>query len=236
MAKLAAFFLTPLLFFQSLFFIGGRALGKVTLIAEEKSYSIEAETVTAIWHNATLKQAYLGVGAEFALEAWDGDGWVTVPRKTPVAPSGARIVLKPFQSRRLTCDLSDYWLPGAGRYRIAAYCNGGNVYAEFTLVGEGRVTLTTEFPTYPVGTREIIATLFNGSPALFSYTVGYRIDKFIDGAWVTVGPNIGFITLMVNLLPGRAETLECELSCNEPMEAGRYRIGVGSVFGEFTLV
>jgi len=234
MAKIAAFFLTPLLFFQSLFFIGGRAIGKVTLVAEEKSYSVEAESVTAVWHNATLKQARLG--PSYALEAWDDGKWVNIPSKEPILPGSSASMLKPFQSMRTTFNLSRYWLPVGGRFRIAAQCNGGVAYAEFKLTGEGKVTLKTEFATYPVGTREITATLFNGSPAVFSYTVGYRIDKFIDGEWVTVGPNVGFITLMVNLWPGCAETLECELSCDDPMEAGRYRIAVRDVYGEFSLV
>ena len=235
MAKIISFFTAMFLVLQSpfLFAFGrdGRALGKATLVLEASSYAVGTEAITGTLHNGTLHS--IARRLVHPLDKWDGNQWRSVDPIlyfTPADPDW----LRPLQSGPIGFDLTNYDPPlEAGRYQFRI----GGAYAEFTLVGlTGEVTLTTEFETYPVGTREITATLFNGSTGMFSYTVGYRIEKFIDGQWVTVGPNIGFIALMVNLWPGCGETLTCELSCNEPMEAGRYRIGVGSATGEFTLV
>jgi len=235
MAKIISFFTAMFLILQSpflfLFGMDGRALGKVTLVLEASSYAVGTEAITATVHNGTLRS--IARNPIPRPEKWTGSAWVDLGpflEYNPVDPH----TLRPLQSGPITIGLAGYDPPlEAGRYRFGMY----GAYAEFTLVNAtGEVTLTTELESYPVGTQKITATLHNGSPAVFSYTVGYRIDKFIDGQWVTVGPNLGFIALMVNLLPGCGETLECELSCNEPMEAGRYRIGVGSACGEFTLV
>jgi len=220
--------LSPFLF---LFSRDGRALGKATIVLEASSFPVGTETITVTRYNGTLRSIPHGVA--YRLEKWDGSAWRLVAPKDSYVPD-AMIMLRPFKHASVTCDLTNYDPPlEAGRYRVEI----GGAYAEFTLVApDGKVTLTTEFGSYPVGTREIKAELYNGSLETFSYTVGYRIDKFTGGEWVTVGPNLGFIALMRYLAPGCGETFDCELSCNEPLDAGRYRIAVRGVFGEFTLV
>ena len=233
MAKIISFFTAMFLFIQCLFGIGGLGLGKVVLQLEKDSYPVGTETIKATLYNCTFKPI-LVAPYFYSLERWEAGEWTHVAWKESVVIPEECYLLHSFKSGSNSFRLTDYDYLPAGRYRLTA---SGSAYAEFTLVGlTGEVTLTTELESYPVGTREITATLFNGSLARFDYTVGYRIDKFIDGEWVTIGPNLGFIALMVNLLPGGTETIECQLSCNEPMEAGRYRIGVGSACGEFTLV
>jgi len=231
MAKIISFFTAFFLILQSpfLFLFGadGRALGKATLVMEASSFPVGTEAITATLHNGTLRSLTVG---GCSLQRWEDGTWNKLEPRDPVvcAPN----TLKPLHSASAVCDLTDYAPPlWSGRYRVVF----GGANAEFTLVGEGKVTLTTEFATYPVGTREIKATLYNGSLETFAYTVGYRIDKLIGGEWVTVGPNLGFITLMCYLLPGCGETLDCELSCDTPLEAGRYRIAVRDACGEFTL-
>ena len=234
MSKIISFFTAFFLILQSpfLFILGrdGRQFGKAALVLEASSYAVGTEAIKVTLHNGTLGSLTIG---GCSLQRWEGGTWNWIAPRDSVAC--APYQLKPLRSANATCELTNYDPPlAAGRYRVGM---GGGVFAEFTLVGlSGEVTLTTESETYPVGTREIKATLYNGSPARFDYTVGYRIDKYIDGEWVTVGPNLGFIALMQYLLPGCGETLICELSCNEPLEAGRYRIGVGGACGEFTLV
>jgi len=233
MAKIISFFTAMFLILQSpfLFAFGrdGRALGKATLVLEESSYAVGTESVQATLHNGTLRSLTIGGPS---LQRWEDGAWNDVKPRYEIAC--APYTLKPLRSTGyVTCDLTNYAPPlGPGRYRVGM----GGEYAEFTLVGEGKVSLTPEFDSYPVGTREIKALLYNGSAARFDYTVGYGIDKFIDGEWVWIGPNFGFITLMQYLYPGIGVTLECELSCDAPMEAGRYRLTVRDVYGEFTLV
>jgi len=227
-SAVTAFFLilqSPFLF---LFGSDGRALGKATLVLEASSYAVGTELIKATLHNGTLRS--IVVTPERNLEKWDGSAWVKVDPS--YNPSYVPAWLRPLQSMPKGFSLNNSPPLGPGRYRVWA----GGANAEFTLVGEGRVSLTPEFDSYPVGTREIKALLYNGSPARFDYTVGYGIDKFAGGEWVTIGPNFGFITLMQYLYPGIGVTLECELSCDTPMEAGRYRLTVRDVYGEFTLV
>lgn len=234
-STVTAFFLllqSPFLF---LFGVDGREFGKVTLVMEASSYPVGTEGITAILHNGTFRSiARAGV---LPIYKWDGDAWVHVPPIlyfSPVDPNW----LRPLQSGPVGSDLTNYDPPlDAGRYRLGY--NGA--YAEFMLVGEGKVSLTTEFDTYPLGTEEIKATLYNGALKDFEYTAGYRIQKLDNswdgGKWGMAGPNLDFPAVMCYLQSLQSETLICNLSyCDPPLEAGRYRIGVGGVYGEFTLV
>jgi len=241
MGKIVSFILALFFFLQNglPFVLGrdGRAFGRETIVLEADSFPVGTEQIEGFRYNGTFRSLPQGLG--YVLEKRDGNKWLRVePKDDYFLPIGMYL-LKPFQKANVTCDLTIYDpLLEAGRYRIVV----GRARAEFMLTGElpppvtYEVTLTTEFATYPVGTEEITATLYNGSLKRFDYTVGYAIEKWDGEEWVYAGPNLGFITLMVYLFPGGSDIFAVDFThCDPPLEAGRYRVAVRDVYGEFSL-
>jgi len=230
MARIISFFTTVFLALQSLFGIGGMAFGKVTIVPEAEAYPLDAQTVSTTLCNGTFQS--ISYNTYYNLEKQDGSEWVLVEPKVPMAFPDVMLVLGSFRSQRYWYDLSYYDALELGRYRIAA----GYGEFEFTLVSRGGVTLTPEFDTYPVGTKEVKATLYNGSPYVFEYTTGYGVQKWDGGDWVWVNLNLDFTMDMNRLMPLQSRTFTCNLSyCDPPLDAGRYRIAVSDAYGEFTL-
>lgn len=203
---------------------------EVTLTTEFDTYPVGTQKIKATLYNGTLRPILHDPGCQ--LEKWDDGEWSFMEPIAWYIYEG--YWLPPLQSGHVSLDLTNYDPPlETGRYRIKK----GSAYAEFMLVGEGKVTLTTEFDTYFASTKAIKATLYNGSPYVFEYTTGYGVQKWDGGNWIWVGPNLMFSMDMNYLQPLQSRTFTCDLSyCDPPMEAGRYRIAVKDAYGEFTLV
>ena len=233
MARIISLFTTVFLALQSLFGIGGITFGKVTLVLEANSYIAGTETIRGTLHNGTRKPIAVAPYA-YSLEYLEDGEWAHVAWKDDIEIPSAMFLLQPFESAGKSFRLKDYDSLPAGRYRLTA---SGSAYAEFTLVDAGEVTLTPEFDTYPVGTKQITATLYNGTPETFDYTAGYGVQKWDGGAWAWVNLGLAFPAVMYDLGPLQSRTFPCELSYCEPtLEAGRYRIAVRDAYAEFTLV
>ena len=101
----------------------------------------------------------------------------------------------------------------------------------------GRETLVLEADSFPVGTERIEGVRYNGTFRPVGQGMGYLLDKWVDGAWLHIGPTFEMIPIGMYLLrPFARAEISCNLTwCDPPLEAGRYRVRVGRARAEFTL-
>ena len=102
----------------------------------------------------------------------------------------------------------------------------------------GKATLVLEANTYAVGTEAITGTLHNGTLRSISRSTSFPLDKWEDGAWVSVRANWGYdFEGLGPLRPLQSGPVTIDLTdCDPPLGAGRYRAGIGGAYAEFTLV
>ena len=108
----------------------------VTLKARPDVYLVDAETITCIWRNGTLRT--LVYGYHFTLEQQEGETWQSIP--VPYLFEDIGFTLPPMGSRAMTYRLAGLQPLEPGDYRIGAtfylrrYRTPHTAYAYFTLM------------------------------------------------------------------------------------------------------
>lgn len=92
------------------------------------------------------------------------------------------------------------------------------------------VSLTTEYPVYPVGIDAINVVWKNDTDIIIRFGYGYHLDKKVDGKWARMSyvdrdEIIGWYAIGISIEPQSQADWSYELSfCYGFIEAGEYRI------------
>jgi len=241
MAKIISFFTAIFLALQSLFGIGGLRFGKVVLVLEKDSYAVGTETVAAELYNCTLKPIPTAPYA-YSLERWEGGAWTRIALKDTVIIPDAMVMLPPFRSAGKSFRLTDHGSLTAGRYRLAASVSA---YAEFELTN-GKVTIALNAETYPLGTKAVQATWYNGTGEKIWFGPSFELERWDGGKWVPVEPRepVAVPAVIYFLEPSRSKNHTYNLS-HYDLQAGRWRVaarysvdgdtGSAVIYAEFEL-
>ena len=101
----------------------------------------------------------------------------------------------------------------------------------------GRETLVLEADSFPVGTERVEGIRHNGTFRSVGHGPYYQLEKRDNGVWLRVEPKeLILVDAMYPLQPFNSGYVSCDLTnYDPPLEAGRYRVVVGEVYGEFVL-
>ena len=223
MSKIISFFTAIFFALQALLGIGGMTFGEVTLVPEADTYVVGTEAITATLHNGTFRS--IPCGPVYRLEKWDNGVWFHMELRNDILLPDGLGLLRPFARKDVTCNLTYYDPPPEiGRYRIEA----GGAYAEFTLVSEGEVTLTPKAAVYPLGTKTVQATWYNGTGEKIWFGPSFGLEQWDGSEWAVVEPReiVVFPAIAYFLEPSQSMDTAYGLS-HYDLEAGLYRIAAG---------